>query len=250
MLRAYDSGRLFGEAEGPSPQQVVCLHGWGRTSADFRATTTHLAAAGIGSVALDLPGFGASPLPETPGGARAYAALVEPTLEEIAGGRQLCLVGHSFGGRVAIALAATRPDLVRCLTLTGVPLLAREGAPTRSPAMYRLVRSLARRGLVGEARLERARQRYGSPDYRAATGVLRDVLVATVAETYEVELAATHQPVTLVWGAEDRDVPVSTAERAARLLAHGSLQVIPGVGHLLPLSAPDALARAVEGCRE
>ena len=112
MLRAYGEGNIFGQAYGDGPVQVVWLHGWGRSSADFEAAAELLAHDAIASVALDLPGFGASPLPEAPGGAALYADLVAPALTQLGSG-PVVLVGHSFGGKVATILAATRPDVVK-----------------------------------------------------------------------------------------------------------------------------------------
>jgi pimeloyl-ACP methyl ester carboxylesterase len=76
---------------------------------------------------------------------------------------------------------------------------------------------------------------------------MRDVLVATVQETYETELNTLTAPIAFVWGEGDRDVPVEIARRAAALVqGPTTLEVVAGVGHLLPLEAPDALAAAAE----
>ena len=246
MLRSYGDSRVFGESYGTGPARVVWLHGWARQSRDFAAAAQLLADRGVASVALDLPGFGSSPAPHTAGGARHYAELIVPTLREIGDG-PLVLVGHSFGGRVAVVVASQHPEMVGALVLTGVPQLVRLGASVRAPVTYRVIRWLARRGLLSDTRLEAARQKYGSADYRNAQGVIRDVLVATVQETYESELGTLNVPIAFVWGEQDRDVPVEIATRAAALVAGPtSLEIVPGVGHLLPLEAPESLVGATE----
>lgn len=240
-LRSYADGTLFGERHGSGPPTVLAMHGWGRDRTDFAAVLD-----GLDAIALDLPGFGASPAPSRPGGAAAYADQIIPVLEEFPAAP--IVVGHSFGGRVAVAAAAARPDLVKALVLVGVPLLKRDDRPpSRPPLGYRLIRWAARRGLVGQERLEAARARHGSADYRAASGVLRDVLVTVVNEEYRAELAALHCPVRLVWGGDDADVPVSVAERAAQLISGDvELHVLDGVGHLVPIARPDAIGAAIE----
>ncbi len=244
MLQAYGDGTLFGEQYGEGPVRVVFLHGWDRSGKDFAACATELAGSGVASVALDLPGFGASPLPLIPGGARLYAELLVPALEKLSDG-PLVLVGHSFGGRIATVLAAYHPALVRGLVLTGAPLVRRT-TTVRSPWRYRMIRSLYVRGMVREKRMERARQRYGSTDYRNAQGLLRSILVATVNESYEKELARVQVPVSLVWGDEDTDVPVEIAARAAAILngAH-SFRSVAYVGHFLPVQAPHELVVSI-----
>jgi pimeloyl-ACP methyl ester carboxylesterase len=245
VLRTYGDVNLFGESYGEGPTRVVWLHGWARRGEDFTSAATSLARSGVASVALDLPGFGASPLPSTPGGARHYAELILPALRELAA-EPLVLVGHSFGGTVATVVASEHPELVASLVLVGAPLL-RNGAPSRPPLAYRTTRWLHRRGVLSDARLEAARQKHGSSDYRRAQGVMRDVLVASVNESYEVELSSLRLPVFLLWGESDHEVPLNVAERAAQLIdSEHSLQVLPGVGHLVPLEVPDALTLSVE----
>lgn len=225
---------------------MLALHGWGRSHSDFDAVLTGLVGMheGAGAVALDLPGFGASPAPPAPCGAAGYAELVRPVLGECS--PRVVLVGHSFGGRIAVELAARFPETVSALVLCGVPLLRRTDRRGARPALrYRIGRGLHRCGLLGEGTMERMRQRYGSADYRRATGVMRDVLVTAVNETYEDQLGRISQPVELVWGRQDDEVPVEIAERAARLLTDPQLTVLEGVGHDVPTEAPGALADAV-----
>lgn len=242
VLTALGDGTLFGESFGEGPVRVIWLHGWARRGQDFAAAARELAQRGIASLAIDLPGFGASLAPAHAGGARYYADLVAPAIPE--GDDALVLVGHSLGGRVAAVLAAARPERYREVILVGAPLL--RGSPGRPPRRYRIVRALARRHLLSPARLEAARQRYGSADYRNANGVIRDVLVTMVSESYENELARLSMPVHLLWGANDTDVPVDVARRALGMItAPSRLTVLDGVGHLVPTESPDALVRAV-----
>ncbi len=241
MLKSYVGGAIFGERFGDGPLQVLAMHGWGRDRRDYGEVLT-----GLDAAAIDLPGFGASPEPAGPMGAAGYARLVAPILDEFNG--PAVLVGHSFGGRVSVHLATLRPDKVRALVLVGVPLLKRAGGDRSAPPIpYRIIRALQRFGWVGDERMERARQRYGSADYRAARGVMREVLVTAIHETYEAQLEQIVQPVHLIWGADDPDVPVEIANRAMHHLKNGELTVLDGVGHHVCLEAPGAVRTAILG---
>jgi pimeloyl-ACP methyl ester carboxylesterase len=242
MLSGYLQGRAFGERFGTSPPWLLALHGWGRSHADFAGVFAATRdQQGLDAIALDLPGFGASPAPEEAWGAKEYAKFVRPLLDEMADG--VVIVGHSFGGRVAVELAAMVDDQVAALVLTSVPLV-RLGRPPRPRVRYRIVRSLAVAGIVSQGRLDKARERYGSRDYREARGVMRDVLVRVLAEDYRPALARVRCPVEFVWGEQDTAVPLAVARSALNLTAKGRLTVLPGVGHFVPTAAPAALREA------
>lgn len=214
--------------------------------------------ASVGAVAPDLPGFGATPPPSEPWGSAQYADALLPLFAEpgradgddetALSGRVLApavVVGHSFGGRVAVTLASEHPDLVAALVLTGVPLLPLQ-ARKKVAAGYRTVRTLRRVHLVSEARLERARQRYGSADYRRAQGAMRGVLVTLLAERYESCLARLRCPVELVWADDDGEAPLEVALEVENLVPQAVVTRCGPVGHLTPSTAPAALRQATE----
>lgn len=240
-LRSLVNGSLFAEAVGVGQPRVLALHGWGRRGSDF----SHSLAA-IGALAMDLPGFGATPPPQTAIGARDYARLLLPVLDEF--NRPPLLVGHSFGGRVAVCLAAEHPDRVLGTLVTGAPLL-RLGPAKKPPAIYGVARALNRYGVVTNATFEAMKRKRGSSDYRAATGVMRDILVTVVNEEYRDELSRLTGPIHFLWGAEDREVPVAVAEEAAAIVnasgGDATLEVVEEVGHMLPVQDPDTLRNAV-----
>ena len=236
-LRSFADGAFFAEVYGSGSPTVLALHGWGRRGNDFAK-----ALEGHSGIAPDLPGFGASPVPDEVIGADAYADIVAHALDSF--DRPPVLVGHSFGGRVAVCLAAKHPEKVGDLVLTGVPLIRLETG--RRPAVgYRFARWLNTIGVISDERMEREKKKRGSADYRAADGVMRDILVTVVNESYEGQLGRIGGRVHLLWGADDREVPVSVAEAASALLADSKLEILPDVGHFLPLEAPEDLRRAI-----
>ncbi|HEX3796203.1 MAG TPA: alpha/beta hydrolase [Acidimicrobiales bacterium] len=247
MIRSFAAGRLFGSVTGGASPQVLALHGWARTHRDFEAVLAPAGGDPLNAIALDLPGFGASPAPDSDWGAAQYAETVGDVLADM--DAPVVVLGHSFGGRVAVHLAAQRPEAVHALVLTGVPLLHPEGSPKAKTApVYKMVRRLHGLGVVSDARMEAARQKYGSADYKAAQGIMRAVLVRSVNETYETELAAITCPVHLVWGSDDTAAPLEVAERSRNLLTQSDLTSVAGVGHMTPSLIPDDLRHAVVSC--
>ena len=247
MLKSFDEGRIYGHLQsGPGPLCVL-LHGWARDSSDMAPLAALLEQKGLPTLRLDLPGFGASPAPESPWSSADYAAAVSRVIAEVAhpgDGSGVVVVGHSFGGRVALQLAAMSPSPVAEVIVTGVPLFRPEGG-TKPPIAYRLARWASRRGIVGEARMEELRRRYGSADYQRATGVMRDIFVKVVNEDYTAQLEAISIPVQLVWGSADSAAPVEQARRAASMVRSATLTVLEGQDHFGPIARPDTLAAAV-----
>jgi pimeloyl-ACP methyl ester carboxylesterase len=244
VLTTFAGGRLFGGRTGDGPPRLLALHGWARTHRDFDGLLTG-GAGPIDALALDLPGFGASPEPPAPWGSARYAEEVAQVLPDMA--TPVVVLGHSFGGLVAVQLAAAHPQEVKALVLAGVPRLVPTTSSRRPPTAYRLTRTLRTLHLVSETRLESARMKYGSTDYRNAQGVMRQVLVTSLGESLASQLSGLRCLVHLVWGDDDTAAPIAGAEAARDLLGdRADLTVCPGAGHLLPLTATDTLRAVVE----
>lgn len=225
MLTSLADGRLLAEKTGATPPAVFALHGWQRTGNDFAPIV-----AGLDALAPNLPG--ASPAAEPPAevwGSPEYAELVADAIRPYG---PVVILAHSFGGRVAVHLAATYPELVRGILLTGVPLVRLQSAPKASLG-FRVVKRLAAMGLVSQARLDAERRKRGSADYNAAQGIVRDIFVTLVNEDYRDVMARVAAPVRMVWGENDTSAPADAGLAASKLIPGATFRVVPGAGHLL-----------------
>jgi len=224
MITALADGRLLAEKTGSMPPAVVALPGWMRSGTDFAPIVD-----GLDAVAIHFPGFGTTPEPATVWGSEHYA---EDVAAAITGFGPVILVAHSFGGRTAVRLAAKYPQYVRGIVLTGVPLLRLTAAPT-PPLSFRIVRSLAKKGILPKSVLEKQRQKRGSADYKAAQGTMRDILVRVINEDYRDDLARITAPVRMVWGENDTAAPADAGLAASQLIKNATFRVVPGAGHLM-----------------
>ena len=146
------------------------------------------------------------------------------------------IVAHSFGGRVAISLAARHPEAVK-----GLVLISSAGVRPR--------RSLRRFCKVAAAFKLRRRlgldvSRCGSPDYRAAQGCLREVLKLAVRNHQEGQLRKIFVPVLVIYGKGDRETPPYTAKKIARLVADSAAIGLSG-GHFCYLEHASSIAAAI-----
>ena len=236
MLTTVGNSSLVAEKFGSGPVRAIALHGWGRSGADFARILE-----GHSALALHLPGFGPAPAPPTAWSSEDYAREIAVALE---GMGPLVVVGHSFGGRIAVRLAAAYPHLVSHLVVTGVPL-TRVNGPSKPQRGFQVAKALYRAKLIPESVMESARQKYGSLDYRMATGVMREILVQVIAEDYLDDAARVTCPVTMVWGERDKPAPLAAAERALEFFPSATLRVVSGAEHLLEGTLEQEVASAV-----
>ena len=112
----------------------------------------------------------------------------------------------------------------------------------------KMARSAHANGLISDESMEKYRHKYGSADYRATSGHMRDVLVQAVNEEYAVQLdtiARSGLPVRLVWGQADEVSPLWMAQRAAHIL-DAPFVVVPNSGHHLDARISASLRAAIE----
>ncbi|TMJ01583.1 MAG: alpha/beta hydrolase [Alphaproteobacteria bacterium] len=218
--------------DGP-PDSTHCLvwaHGWGQSGQVFLGLAQSFSRMHPSGV-IDFPGFGrAKPPPETWDTA-AYADAVADWLRSLSP-RSLIWIGHSFGCRVGLQIAARHPGLLR-----GMVLIAAAGLPRQRSLLETIrlkarsrVYKLASRLAPNEAARERLRARFGSADYRNA-GPMRGILVKVIQEDLTQVASTVTCPTLLVYGKQDTETPPEIGERLARLIKNAELVVLDGYDH-------------------
>ncbi|MCL6637237.1 MAG: alpha/beta hydrolase [Alicyclobacillus sp.] len=219
--------------EDGAGEPLLFLHGWGGSAQSFLPVYQAFQP-WFRVLAIDFPGFGESSLPPETWGVGEYAALVRQFLRRL-GIERTHIIAHSFGGRVAIWLAAHDPDMVGKLTLVDAA-----GVKPQRPLSYyckvyafKCCKTLYRWGLFGprnEERLERLYRRFGSKDFQEA-GPMRRVMVRVVNQYLDDLLPRIQSPTLLIWGEHDTATPVRDGRVMERLIPDAGLVVLPGAGH-------------------
>ena len=224
-----------GGAAPATALEVIWAHGWAHSHTSL-VPLAEVMRAHADSWLVDLPGFGASPLPPGPWGTADYADAMAGWLADLPSKRRVW-VGHSFGCRVGLQLAARHPDSVKALFLIAAAgLQPRRSLWVRARRMPRRMAFRMLRAVTpeGPAR-DRLRERYGSSDYRTA-GAMRPVLVKAVGEDLSDVARRVRVPVVLVHGEADTESPPEIAARLHALIPGSRLHLLRGFDHLTILS--------------
>ena len=236
------------EEEGTGPVALL-LHGWGANLHTWDVLTNDLTNDGWRVLRLDLPGFGKSEMPKSAWSVSDYAAFVHAFLDKLGIAQLRLLVGHSFGGRIALKGVATRvfsPEKLILIGSAGVPeertakrrafgILAKLGKAVSAVPPFSFFRDRLRRTLYEAA---------GSTDYLNA-GPLRDTFLKVIGEDLTHSAKAITIPTLLIWGEDDAETPLHRG-RVLHECIHGStLEVISDAGHFVHQEKPAEVARAV-----
>jgi pimeloyl-ACP methyl ester carboxylesterase len=236
---------VLDQGSGPA---LLLLHGWGASKELMAPLAQRLG--GYRVVAPDLPGFGATPPPPQAWGVDEYATWVIAVLDRL-GIERAHVIGHSNGGRVAIAMAVSHPDRVARLVLTdSAGIRPRHGPAHRwRVATFKLMRSVSRQPWVPGGLRDLARdraERRGSADYRAASGTVRSSMVRLVNTDLRPQLARLTASTLLIWGADDEETPLRDGRLMEQLIPDAGLVVFDGCGHFAYAQEPDRFCRIVD----
>ena len=201
-------------------KDIILLHGWGQNiemmkplgdnfSDRFRITI------------LDLPGFGESEEPKETWTIDKYELLLEEFLKEL-NIKKPIVIGHSFGGRLAIRFSARNP--IEKLVLFGSPCIR---IKEELPFHVKVLKGLKK--IPGLNDFGEYMKKYiGSRDYKAASPIMRQTLVEVVNEDLSKYAREIEEPTLLIWGDQDDEAPLNEAKELEKIMVDAALIVLPG----------------------
>ncbi len=213
---------------------VLILHGWG-CNIQTVMPVFNLLKHQFRVTAVDLPGFGDSSEPQEPYGSYDYADVIKQFIDSL-GLKDIILIGHSHGGRIAIILSSQYPSLIDKLILIDSAGII----PKRSIKYYIKVYSfktlkkiylILNYGKDKSQALEKFYKRHGSEDYRQSDGVMRQTMVKVINDNLRHLLKEIKAPTLLVWGENDDATPLSDGKIMEQEISDSGLVVIKGAGH-------------------
>ena len=257
MLRQITTTPTIARRESGEGAPVLMLHGSASNARQWRWTAEYLQGR-FRTIAVDLPGYGGSdPLPgKHPQPLATVAATLGPLIAEQ--GRPVHLVGHSFGGAVALKVAGLLPGTVASLTLIEPaafgPYWARHGSDAPASRPFRAMARAVSAALAGGDRWEATRlffDFWNGPGAWARTSfdlqrrlastaaqVWRDFHALDLERTTDAELSAIACPVQILRGADSPAIMAALCDHLAGAVPGARQRVIAAAGHMLPLTDP------------
>lgn len=235
----YVNYEQYGNDKG---KNIVLLHGWGqniemmnpigkRLEKDFYITV------------IDLPGHGKSEEPKTEYNIYDYYEIVKKLLDKL-NIKNPILIGHSFGGRISIVYAAK--EKVDKLILLAAPFKKSTKSDTLKVKILKFLKKVP----VINNLAPYMKTKIGSRDYKAASPIMRQILVNTVNEDLEQYLRDIRVPTLLIWGTNDREASIEDAKYAEDIMDNAGLVIYEGCTHYAYLERIDQTIRVLRSFLE
>jgi len=238
---------------------VIAVHGFRGEHHGLEPVVAHLPDVRI--ISPDLPGFGDSEKPPPSKYPYTLAAFCEG-LADLFGALSLPrahLLGHGFGGTVALHFAAEHPELIDRLCLVA-PMGDLAERPLRQALLLPMVGGLVFRQLAGRTLFRAVYRSWVNPKapgpaldeyYESMTPpAARAALLATLrngsgAQTLIADCRRVRAQSLFIWGANDRVFPITEGRAISREMPHAGFEVLP-LGHAPHEEAPEQVAAIVE----
>ena len=219
-------------------KDVLLLHGWGCSTRHFAQIAQDLAKDYRVTV-IDFPAHGQSGRPPEPWGVPEFAACTKEIMEQL--GIAPCdVIAHSFGGRVALYIAANWPELVKRLVITGGAGIKKpqtEEAKKRSEEYKKKkekLLALTKLPLIGsmaQKSLKALQEKYGSADYNALDDEMKKTFVKVISEDLSPLLPKIQASTLLVWGENDTETPLWMGQKMEREIRDAGLVIFENDDH-------------------
>ena len=220
---------------GSSENFIVFLHGWGADKNSFLWTKDYLKNYSL--VYIDFRGFGDSDEPEKPWSVFDYVQDVKNLLDGF-NISSLILVGHSFGGRVAIKFSFLYQNEYDDFKLC---LVDSAGIKPRRNLLYyykifkfKILKKIAKRIKI----IENYVKKCGSSDYKKLSPLMKETFKMIVNEDLSYDAKYITKSTLLIWGRKDKETKLYMARKLKKLICFSKLHIIDNAGHFCFLDNP------------
>ncbi len=201
-------------------KDILLLHGWGQNIEMMKPIGDKLSNR-FKITIIDFPGFGESDEPLVSWTIDDYSNMLEVFVKKV-GIKKPIIMGHSFGGRVAIRYSAH--NSIEKLVLFGSPCVRLQRDLPLSVKILKGLKKLPGLNQIGEY----MKKYIGSRDYKAASPIMRQTLVNVVNADLSMYAKNIEEPTLLIWGEDDDEAPLEEAKLLESIMMDAGLIVLPG----------------------
>lgn len=206
-----------------SGKPLVLLHGWGQNIEMMKPVGEYFKEK-YRVIIIDLPGHGGSDEPNYAYTVHDYVAVLKKVLKELKVENPI-IIGHSFGGKIAMLYASMYK--VDKLILFGSPYKKVVKKESFKLKVFKALKKVPGLKVFEDI----VKKRVGSTDYRAASPIMRQILVNTVNLDITDVLSNISAPTLIIWGSMDEAVDVEDAYELEKLIPNAGLVVIDHATH-------------------
>lgn len=232
---------IQGRDKNNSSVKFVLLHGWGHSLENLKPIASELSQ--YDCYLIDLPGFGQSVEPKNVLSVSDYTDVVADFIKsKFSPKDKVYIIGHSFGGRIAIYIGANYSQLA-----SGLFIIAGAGLHKHRKLLHRLIVLGARglrtfyrimgRNVMTSSLYRKYYERFASNDYKNATPLMREILKKTVLENLAPIARKISVPTVLIYGENDTITPAYFGKRYNKLIHNSKLYILPQFDHITILNS-------------
>ena len=233
ITKILSDNLTYSQINSANPK-ICFLHGWGGESSNWKNISGEFE-----SIALDIPGFGKSVPFEKSFSPKTYAEYlidIIPDSVEI-------IVGHSYGGRIAVHLS--RLKKYKKIVVIASPLVKLEKTKD-SISIFKFYKFIHKLNLISDEKLEKIKKKYGSEDYKNANKYLRDTLVMAVNDDLVQILPKIDTHVDLIYGEYDTTVLPQNGTTANKIIPDSDLTILPKENHFCLNSSKEKIIEIIK----
>ncbi len=235
-------------------EKILILHGWGSCAKNWQKVKEFLEKKGVRVFLFDLPGFGKNPSPLKPWSTKDYFAWVKDYIEKNIDSN-FFLLGHSFGGKIAIPLSLEMEDKISGLILIA-PAIFSSKANLRGkifatlwkiifPLISPLLKFKIFKKLYNFLRYIFYSFFLRNPQYLKLNLTMRKTFAIVNKEDFSSLLSKIKVKTLILWGENDKILPLKQAFLIKEKLKKADLKILKKVGHSPNLKIPDLLGEII-----
>ena len=224
---------------------LLILHGWGSKSERWEKVAGLLAQNGIKVIIPDLPGFGNSQRPLKIWGLDNYCEFIQEFINFLSL-EKFYLLGHSFGGALAVKCSLKFPEKINKLFLIGAACFRRKAL--RKKLFYIIAKILKVFSFLPcYSYFRKGCYKFivRKSDYSYTDGVMKDIYLKIIKEDLSDVISQVQVPTIIIWGKNDKVKRIKEAYSINERIKDSKLEILPQTGHNPNSEMPEKLSKII-----